>query len=148
MSFVIDSDIGLSGFSRKPMVAVLGTNSCNSVSPLAKFTGEPVGARQVASGPIEACNKPKLHRVGGDAEHNWDAGGRSFSGESSKRPGCDDHSDLKSDKISHQRWQSVSLVSRPAIFNHKVPAFNVAGLVQTPPKAGQPGSIGLWRPGV
>ncbi len=28
-----------------------------------------------------------------------------------------------------QRWQSVSLVSRPAIFDYKVPAFNIAAFV-------------------
>src|SRR5262249_27541884 len=38
--------------------------------------------------------------------------------------------------------------SRPAIFDHKVPALNVAGLVQTAPEAGQPNSIGLRRPEV
>jgi hypothetical protein len=46
------------------------------------------------------------------------------------------------DQISRQRWQSISLVSRPAIFDHQVPAFNVAGLVQTPPEAGQPSDSG------
>jgi hypothetical protein len=47
------------------------------------------------------------------------------------------HSTL--DRISCQRGQSVSLVSRPAIFDHQAPAFNVASLVQTSPVAGQPG---------
>jgi hypothetical protein len=50
---------------------------------------------------------------------------------------------LKSDQISRQRWQSIGLISHPAIFDHKVPAFNVAGLVQTSPEAGQPGGVGL-----
>jgi hypothetical protein len=45
--------------------------------------------------------------------------------------------------ISRQRWQSIGLISHPAIFDHKVPAFNVAGLVQTSPEAGQPGRVGL-----
>src|SRR5262249_38089560 len=34
-SFVVSSDTGLFGFSRKPIVAVPGTNSCNSASTLA-----------------------------------------------------------------------------------------------------------------
>jgi hypothetical protein len=87
--------------------------------------------------------KPELHRVSADAEHNWDAGGRSLSRESRKQSGCNDHNDLKSDQISRQRWQSIGLISHPAIFDHKVPAFNVAGLVQTSPEAGQPGGVGL-----
>jgi hypothetical protein len=87
--------------------------------------------------------KPELHRVSADAEHNWDAGGRSLSRESRKQSGCNDHNDLKSDQISRQRWQSIGLISHPAIFDHKVPAFNVAGLVQTSPEAGQPGRVGL-----
>ena len=49
-----------------------------------------------------------------------------------------DYSHSKLDQISRQRWQSISLVSRPAI--------NVAGLVQTPPEAGQPGHVRLRRP--
>jgi Protein of unknown function (DUF4238) len=39
-----------------------------------------------------------------------------------------------------------SWFSHPAIFDHKVPAFNVAGFVQTPPETGQPGGVGLRRP--
>jgi hypothetical protein len=39
-----------------------------------------------------------------------------------------------------------SWFSRPAIFDQKVPAFNVAGFVQTPPETGQPGGVGLRRP--
>src|SRR6516162_3261297 len=34
----------------------------------------------------------------------------------------------------------------PAIFDHQVLAFNVAGLVQTLPEASQPEGIGLRRP--
>jgi hypothetical protein len=34
------------------------------------------------------------------------------------------------------------------VFNHKAPAFNVTSLVQTSPKAGQSGSVGLRRPEV
>src|SRR5262245_42436257 len=101
--------------------------------------------RQVASRPIEAGNKPKLHRVSGDIETDWNAGGRSLSGKSRKQPGRDDHSHLKLDQPIRQRWQSFSLVSRPAIFDHKVPAFNVAGLVQTAPDAGQLEGVGLRR---
>jgi hypothetical protein len=84
----------------------------------------------------KGSNKPKLHRVAADGEHDWDAGGRSLSRESRKHPGCDDHSDLKLDQISDQRWQSIRLVSRPAIFDHQVAAFNIAGLVQTLPESG------------
>src|SRR5262249_40618248 len=113
-----------------------------------EFRGDRVEARQVASRPIEAGNKPKLHGVSADIEHNWDAGGRSLSRARSKRSGCDNHSHLKLDQISRQCWQSVDLVSRPAIFNHKVPAFNITRLVQTSPEAGQSGGVGFWRPEV
>src|SRR5262249_30102557 len=34
-SLVVSSNTGLFGFSRKPIVGVLGTNSCKSASPLA-----------------------------------------------------------------------------------------------------------------
>ena len=62
-SFVISSNTArLFRFPRKPIVAMPGTSSCNSSSPLApEFTHEDVEARQVASRPIETCNKPKLH---------------------------------------------------------------------------------------
>ena len=97
-------------------------------------------SRHVASRPIEASNKPNLYGVTGDREHNWDAGGRSLSRERRKHSGCDDHSHLKLDQISRQLRESVGLVTRPAIFNHKVPAFNVTGLVQTSSEAGQSGA--------
>src|SRR5262249_12400887 len=102
--------------------------------------------RQVASRPIEARNKPELHGVSADGEHDWDVGGRSLSRESRKHARCDDYSHSKLDQISRQRWQPVSLVSRPAIFDHQVPAFNIAGLVQAPPEAGQPATLRHSRP--
>src|SRR5262249_114569 len=121
---VVTSNTGLFGFSRKPTVAMLGTSSCNSASPLrSEFTDEPVEGRQGASWPIEASNKPELHRVSADIEHNWDARRRSLGRESRKRARCDDYSHSKLDQISRQRWQPISLVSCPAIFDHQVPAF-------------------------
>ena len=113
-----------------------------------EFRVEHVHACQVTSRPIEARNKPELRGVNADKEHNWDAGGRSLGGKSRRRPGCDDHRHSKLDQISRQRRQSVGLVSRPAIFDQKVPAFNVAGFVYTSPEACQPASIGLRRPEV
>jgi hypothetical protein len=113
-----------------------------------QFTVERVEACEVVSWPIEAGNKPKLHRIGGDDKHNWDAGGRSLRRASRKQPACDDHSHLKLDQISRQRRQSISLVLPPTIFDHKVPAFNVSGLVQPAPEAGQPKGVGLRRPKV
>jgi hypothetical protein len=51
-SLVNSSDIGLFGFSRKPIVATLGTNSCNSASPLPPNSPEyAFEAREVASRP-------------------------------------------------------------------------------------------------
>ena len=66
------------------------------------FIDEPVIARQVASRAIQAHNKPEMYRVSADAEHNWDAGGRSLSRESRRQPGSDYDSHLKSDQISYQ----------------------------------------------
>src|SRR5262249_14490103 len=113
-----------------------------------EFTDDLVEACQVASRSIEAGNEAELHRVSADTEHNWDAGGRSLTRESRRRPGCDDHGDLTLDEISRQRRQSFNLIPRPAVFDHKVAAFNIAGLTQTPPEAGQPGGVGLRRPEV
>ena len=39
-SLIVSSDIGLFGFVTKPNVAALGTNSCNSASPLAPSSPE------------------------------------------------------------------------------------------------------------
>src|SRR5262249_1037133 len=108
-----------------------------------EFSVEPVEAGQVASRPIEARNKPKLRGVGGSGEHDWDAGGCGPSRASRNQPACSDTGHSKLDQISRQCWQSVSLVSRPAIFDRQVPAFNVTGLVQTSPEAGQPEGVGL-----
>src|SRR5262249_38993797 len=113
-----------------------------------EFNDEAVDARKVASRSIETSNKPKRYGIGADEEHNWDAGARRLSRESRKHARCDDHSHSKLDQISRQRWQSISLVSRPAIFNHYVAAFNVAGFVQAPPETGQSGGVGLRRPRV
>ena len=56
-----------------------------------EFTDEAVDARQVASRPIETRNKPELDGIGADAEHDWDAGGRSLGGASGKHSCRDDH---------------------------------------------------------
>src|SRR6516162_4623020 len=79
-----------------------------------EFTVEPVEACKVPSRSIETSNKPELHGVSADIEHNWDADGRSLSRESGKHTGCGDKSYLKLDQISRQCWKSVSLVPRPA----------------------------------
>src|ERR1700757_2799461 len=94
----------------------------------------------------EARNKPELHGIAADTEHDWDGGGRSLRRKSRGRAGCDDHGHSKLDEVNRQRRQSISLVSRPAIFNHNVAAFNVAGFVQAPPETVQPGGVGLRRP--
>ena len=82
-----------------------------------EFTDEHVEARQVASRTIVASDEAELHRIDADGEHSWDVSGRSLSRESRRRSGCDDHSHSKSDQITHQRRQPVSLVSSPAIFD-------------------------------
>src|SRR5262249_37470885 len=113
-----------------------------------EFSVERVEAGQVASRPIEACNKPMLHGVATDAEYDWDAGSCRLSGESSHQSGWPDYGPSRFAQTTRQRWQSVSLVSRPAIFDHQVPAFYVGGFAQPPSEAGQPGGIGLRRPAV
>jgi hypothetical protein len=52
------------------------------------------------------------HGVIADNEHAWDVGSCSFSRESSDQPGRDNH--------RPQCLQLVSLVSRPAIFDHQL----------------------------
>jgi hypothetical protein len=134
-SLAVSSVIGLFGFSRQPIIAALGTNSCNSASALAPSSL----ANALKPRPIEARNKPELHGIAADTEHDWDGGGRSLRRKSRRRAGCDDHGHSKLDEVNRQRRQSISLVSRPAIFNHNVAAFNVAGFVQAPPETVQPG---------
>src|SRR5262249_17774838 len=113
-----------------------------------EFHDEIVEPRKVAPRPIKVSNKAELHGVSADEEHNWDAGSCSLSRQNTHQPGRDDCGHSKLDQISRQRRQSISLVSRPAIFDDQVPAFNVAGLAQTPPEASQPGGVELWRPEV
>src|SRR6516225_3004346 len=43
---------------------------------------------------------------------------------------------LAADQIGRQSRQAIVVIIGPAIFDHKLPAFNVAGMVQTPPEAG------------
>src|SRR5262249_20924159 len=74
---------------------------CESLGP--EFADERVDARQVAARPIETGNKAELDGVSADAEHDWDAAGRSLSRESTRNSDCDDHTHLKLDQISNQR---------------------------------------------
>src|SRR5262245_34006241 len=117
MSLVVSSDVGLFGFSRKPIVSVPGTNSCNSASPLAPSSLATL-LKPVRLPPgLLRRNKAELHGVSADVEHNWDAGSCSLSRQSTHQPGRDDCGHSKLDQISRQRRQSISLVSRPAIFD-------------------------------
>src|SRR5262245_14924783 len=96
-SLVVSSNIGLFGFSKSRSSQRWAQARATARVPW-PVTG------QVASRPIEAGNKPELHGVNGDGEHDWDAGGGSLSHESRKHPGCDDHSHLKLDQLTRQRW--------------------------------------------
>src|SRR6516165_12677830 len=142
-SLVNSSDSGLFGFSRKPSVAVLGTNSCNSASPLApssalnslKPVKLPPGRLRLATSPSCAGSAAAVNTIG-----------MLVVAALAARVDTSPDVTITATRSSRQCWQSVSLVSRPAIFDRQVPAFNVTGLVQTSPEAGQPGGIGLRRP--
>jgi hypothetical protein len=95
---------------------------------------------------MDALNNLELYGVDIVAEQDWYAGCRRLSCKSRHQPWCDNHSHSTLDQISRQCWQSVSLVRRPAIFDHQVPAFKIAGFVQTPPETGQPKGVGFRRP--
>src|SRR5262245_47156589 len=98
-SFVVSSNCGLFGFSRKPIVAALGRSSCNRASPLAPSS--PTNALwpvRLPPGRLRLATRPSCTGVDADAEHNWDAGARSLGRENRKHSGCDDHSHLKLDQ--------------------------------------------------
>jgi hypothetical protein len=50
-----------------------------------------VGAREVAAGPIEACDETALDRIDGGLEHDGDRGGRGFRGPGCRLCECHDH---------------------------------------------------------
>src|SRR5262249_27045843 len=71
-SLVVSSDIGLFGFSRKPIAAALGTNSCNRPSPLAPNSPTnqlapvrlPPGRLRLATSPNCTGSAPTLNKIG------------------------------------------------------------------------------------
>src|SRR6516162_9566569 len=102
-SLAVISNTGLSVFSRKPIVAALGTNSCNSASCLApsseliplKPVRLPPGRLRLATSPSCTGLAATLNTIGMLVVATLAA----------RQPGCDDHGYLKSDQISRQCWQ-------------------------------------------
>ena len=147
-SLIVSSDIGLFGSLKKAERRSAGHQLVpqrESLGP--EFTIEGVEARKVASRSIETSNKPELHGVSGDAEHEWDASGCGLNRESRENADSDDNGRRNVDQFSGHCRQSISLVSAPVpVFDHEIPALNVAAFVEPTPKASQTKFIGFRRP--
>jgi hypothetical protein len=88
--------------------------------------GTKVDAGRVAARPGEAGDKTMLDRIIDDGEDDRNCRCRS-SGRNRER---NDHGHATADQVSHQRRQAIELVVQPVVFDHHVPAFNVAGFTE------------------
>jgi hypothetical protein len=89
-------------------------------------------SRRVAARPVEARNEANLDRVGTRCENDRDGRGRGLSGDRRRgAAGRCDHGHLAADEIGCERWQSVASTLGPAVFDRDIPAFDIAGFVET-----------------
>jgi hypothetical protein len=90
-----------------------------------------IDACQVAARPGEAGDKTELDRVFANHEHNRDCRGcrlgrKRRSGTSAR---CN-HGDPSANQFGRQGWQPIYLTLGPAVFDHDVLAFDIAGVFQ------------------
>jgi hypothetical protein len=84
---------------------------------------------EIAAWSGEAGDEPKFDWIRAGAEHDRNGRGRRLGGKRSRwSAGCSDDRHSMLDQIGDQLGQSRIIIIRPAIFDHQVAAFDIAGL--------------------
>jgi hypothetical protein len=94
--------------------------------------GQKAYARDIATGPIEACDQAQCDRVATDGEDDWNGYGCGLCCQRPDVIGRKDHIHPVMNQISRKLGKPIVLISRGAIFNSDVLAFNKIGFLQTP----------------
>ena len=113
------------------MTAALGTTSCSSRELLGRqIDPEKAHPGDVPARPVEARHDACPDWVPAIDEDDGN-GRRRRLGRKCRGVGVgNDHRDPAANQIGRQRGQSIILFLRPAVFDHHVPALDVAGFVQ------------------
>src|SRR5262249_21903323 len=131
-SLVVSSNVGLFGFSRKPIVAVPGTNSCNSASPLApssllrmlKPVRLPPGRLRLATSPSCTGSTPTLNTIGMLVV-------AALAARAGSTPAAMITATRRWTGSAANDGRAVSLVFRPAIFDRNGASFDPAEFVKS-----------------
>jgi len=95
-----------------------------------QFARDHARSRGIPSRSAHAGNKPARDRIDADKEDDGNRSSRGGSRASGGAAPCNNYSDLTTDQISRQLWQSLVLAFCPTIFDGEVLAFYVTGLTQ------------------
>src|SRR5580765_756752 len=98
-----------------------GESSCDKRRP-----------RDVAAGPVKACDEAIGDRVATICEYNWNGAGSCLSGTRRyRRSKRKDHVDRTSDQFGCQRRQPVELSPRPFVIDNDVLTLDKACFLDT-----------------
>src|SRR5262249_3313558 len=86
--------------------------------------------RQIAAGPVEAGDKPDLHRITSDQEDNWYGRGCRLGGECACGGGRQYDCHLPADQVGCHCGQPIVSPFGPAVLYSKVLVLDVAGVAQ------------------
>jgi hypothetical protein len=105
-------------------------------------------ARDIASRAVEAGEEPRLDRVNTVGEDDRNGRGGHLGDKCRRGTRCDDHIHLAMNQIGGEPRQSVVLAFRPAIFDRRIPAFDIADFVEASPEGNQTSRdvVGLGDP--
>jgi hypothetical protein len=86
--------------------------------------------REVAARTVEAGDEADLDRVGADPKNDRDCLSRRLGGQCCWCGVRNDDGNLTANQIGGQGGQSIVAAFRPTVFDHHVPALDIAGLGQ------------------
>src|SRR6516225_6093603 len=90
-------------------------------------------AREIAAGPVETLDQPKLYRITAGDEHDRRRCGDRF-GDLRRDHVGDDHGDVAADEIGSKRRHPIMMILGETILNRNVLAFHKSGLRQSAPE--------------
>src|SRR6478735_10918426 len=95
------------------------------------FAEEKIEPGRIAARPGEVRDETYFRWVFGDAEDDWERGGRSFGRKRSRGvAGRGDYSHAAADEVGHQRRQAIVLALEPMVLDRHVLTLDIAGFTE------------------
>src|SRR5262249_24488348 len=80
--------------------------------------------------PAETGDETILDRVTARCEDDRNCGRRRFGREYARKRACEHHSHLTANQVGRKLWQSIVLITRPAVLDRYVLTLEIAGVIQ------------------